>query len=178
MENEFEKIIITKEQIKEIVQRLGKQISLDYKGKDLVVIGMLKGAMPFMMDLIKEITIPIQIDFMQISSYHGGTTSANIVFKKDIEINVMNKHVIIVDDIVDSGITMNEVMSLFATRKIASFEAACLIDKASGRRLDFKPKYVGTTIEGGFVVGYGLDYDERYRNLPYVAILSKKIYEK
>lgn len=178
MENDLEEIIIEEQEIKDIIKRLGEQITKDYQGKELVVIGMLKGATPFMMDLIKEIKIPLQIDFMQISSYHGGTTSTNIVFKKDIELNVMGKHVIVVDDIIDSGITMREVMHLFATRKVASIEAACLLDKPSGRRIDFNAKYVGKTIPGGFVVGYGLDYDEYYRNLPYVAILSPRIYEK
>lgn len=177
MKNDFEKILVDEKEIKEIVKRLGKQISKDYQGKELVIIGMLKGATPFMMDLIKEIDIPIQIDFMQISSYHGGTTSTNVVFKKDIEINVYNKHVIVVDDIIDSGITMKEVMDLFATRKVKSIEVACFLDKPSGRRIEFTPKYVGKTIPGGFVVGYGLDYDEYYRNLPFVAILNKSVYE-
>lgn len=177
MRNEFEKILITKEEIEQICARLGKQISEDYTGKELVVVGMLKGGAPFMMDLIKNITIPLTIDFMQISSFHGGITATNLVFKKDIETNVHNKHVIIVDDIVDSARTMAEVLRLFETRKVASIEVACLLDKPSGRLVELTPKYAGALVPDAFVVGYGLDYKEYYRNLPYIAILSKEVYE-
>lgn len=177
MENKFDKILVTHEEILQICKRLGQQISEDYKGKELVVVGMLKGGAPFMMELIKNITVPLTIDFMQISSFHGGVTATNLVFKKDIETNVCNKHVIIVDDIVDSARTIAEVMRLFDTRKVASIEVACLLDKPSGRLVEFNPKYIGTTVPDAFVVGYGLDYKEYYRNLPFVAILSEEVYK-
>lgn len=175
--NEIKEILVSKEEIQAICERLGKQISKDYEGKELVVVGMLKGGTPFMMDLIKNIEIPMIMDFMQISSFHGGTVATNLVFKKDIEINVHNKHVIIVDDIVDSARTIAEVLRLFETRKVASIEVACLLDKPSGRMVEFTPKYIGTTVPDAFVVGYGLDYQELYRNLPYVGILDESVYK-
>lgn len=174
--SDIKEILVTADEIQDICKRLGKQISEDYKGKDLVVVGMLKGGLPFMMDLIKHIEIPMIMDFMQISSFHGGTVATNLVFKKDIETNVHNKHVIIVDDIVDSARTIAEVMRLFETRKVASIEVACLLDKPSGRMVNFEPKYIGTTVPDAFVVGYGLDYQEYYRNLPYVGILDESVY--
>lgn len=177
MQNDFKKILITEEEIKAMVKRLGEQITKDYQGKDLVVVGMLKGGLPFMMDLIKEIKLPLVIDFMQISSFHGGRVATNLVFKKDIELNVCDKHVIIVDDIVDSARTIAEVMKLFATRKVASIEVACLLDKPSGRLVEFTPKYVGGIVPDEFVVGYGLDYKDLYRNVPYIAVLKNEIYE-
>ena len=129
-----------------------------------------------MMDLIKEIKLPLVIDFMQISSFHGGRVATNLVFKKDIETNVHNKHVIIVDDIVDSARTIVEVLRLFETRKVASIQVACLLDKPSGRMVEFTPKYVGALVPDEFVVGYGLDYQEYYRNLPYIGVLKDEIY--
>ena len=176
MINDFKKILITENQIKDIVKRLGEQITNDYAGKEVVVVGMLKGGIPFMMDLIKEIKLPIIIDFMQISSFHGGRVATNLVFKKDIEINVAGKHVIIVDDIIDSARTIVEVFRLFETRKVASIEAACLLDKPSGRVVEFEAKYAGTLVPDEFVVGYGLDYQDLYRNVPYIAVLKDEIY--
>ena len=173
---DLKEILVSAEEIQSICKRLGKQISDDYRGKDLVVVGMLKGGIPFMMDLIKNIDIPLTIDFMQISSFHGGTVATNLVFKKDIETNVHNKHVIIVDDIVDSARTIAEVLRLFETRKVASIEVACLLDKPSGRMVEFTPKYVGTLVPDAFVVGYGLDYKEYYRNLPVVGVLKEEVY--
>lgn len=177
MENNFEKILFTAEQIQDLIKAMAEKINKDYAGEEVIIIGLLKGATPFMMDLIKYIDLPCQIDFMQISSYNGGTSSTNVIFKKDIEINVIDKHVIIVDDICDSGITMNEVLNIFHGRKTKSLEFACLLDKPSRRRIEITPKYIGTTIPDGFVVGYGLDYKEYYRNLPYIAILSPEVYE-
>jgi hypoxanthine phosphoribosyltransferase len=177
MMNDIKKILVTEEEIQEMCKKLGQQISEEYKGKEVVVVGMLKGGIPFMMDLLKYITIPVIIDFMQISSFHGGRTATNLVFKKDIETNVANKHVIIVDDIVDSARTIKEVFRLFATRHVASIECACLLDKPSGRVVEFTPKYVGTLVPNEFVVGYGLDYDDYYRNLPFIGVLKEEIYK-
>ena len=175
MKNDFKKILISEEEIQAIVKRLGEQITNDYKGKDVVVVGMLKGGIPFMMDLIKQIDLPIDIDFMQISSFQG-RVATNLVFKKDIEINVHDKHVLIVDDIIDSARTMTEVLRLFETRKVASIEVACLLDKPSGRKVPFVPKYVGSLVPDEFVVGYGLDYNDKYRNVPFIAVLKDEIY--
>lgn len=177
MINDIKKILVSEQEIQDICKRLGKQISEDYKGKDVVVVGMLKGGIPFMMDLLKNVSIHVVMDFMQISSFHGGRTATNLVFKKDIELNVADKHVIIVDDIVDSGRTIKEVFRLFETRKVASIECACLLDKPSGRQVEFQPKYFGTLVPDEFVVGYGLDYDDYYRNLPFIGVLKEEVYK-
>lgn len=176
MNQDIKKILYSEEEIQEIVKRLGEKITKDYQGKEVVVVGMLKGGIPFMMDLIKHIDLKMIVDFMQISSFHGGRVATNLVFKKDIETNVHNKHVIIVDDIVDSARTIVEVLRLFETRKVASIEVACLLDKPSGRMVEFTPKYVGALVPDEFVVGYGLDYQEYYRNLPYIGVLKDEIY--
>lgn len=176
MMNDFKKILFTEEEIQNLIKELGERITNDYRGKDVVVVGMLKGGIPFMVDLIKHIKIPVTIDFMQISSFHGGRVATNLVFKKDIETNVADKHVIIVDDIVDSARTITEVFRLFETRKVASIEVACLLDKPSGRVVEFEPKYACTLVPDEFVVGYGLDYNEYYRNLPFIAVLKDEIY--
>ena len=177
MNEAVKKVLVSEQEIKEICERLGAQISKDYEGKELVVVGMLKGCAPFMMELIKHITIPMRMDFMQITSYHGGTESNTVVFKKDIEMNVAGKHVIIVDDIIDTGKTIMEVLNIFKTRRVASIELACLLDKPEGRVVDYNPKYVGTTIPKEFVIGYGLDFDELYRNLPFVGVLKEEYYQ-
>lgn len=177
MNEAVKKVLVSEQEIKEICERLGAQISKDYEGKELVVVGMLKGCAPFMMDLIKYITVPMRMDFMQITSYHGGTESNTVVFKKDIEMNVAGKHVIIVDDIIDTGKTIMEVFNIFKTRRVASIELACLLDKPEGRVVEYNPKYVGTTIPKEFVIGYGLDFDELYRNLPFVGVLKEEYYQ-
>ena len=177
MNEAVKKVLVSEQEIKEICERLGAQISKDYEGKELVVVGMLKGCAPFMMELIKHITIPMRMDFMQITSYHGGTESNTVVFKKDIEMNVAGKHVIIVDDIIDTGKTIMEVLNIFKTRRVASIELACLLDKPEGRVVEYNPKYVGTTIPKEFVIGYGLDFDELYRNLPFVGVLKEEYYQ-
>lgn len=177
MNNDIEKILITNEEIQEMCKRLGKQISEDYEGKDLVIIGLLKGCTPFMMELIKNITIPMRMDFMQVSSYHG-KESSTVLFKKDIETDIFNKHVIVVDDIIDTGKTINEIFKVFRARGAASLEIACLLDKPEGRLIPYDPKYIGTKVPKEFVVGFGLDYDEYYRNLPYIGVLKEEVYKK
>lgn len=177
MEKDIKEIILSQEEISNIASRLGAQISKDYQGKELVIIGMLKGGIPFMMELIKNITIPCQIDFMQISSYHG-TKSSTVLFKKDIETDVSGKHVIVVDDIIDTGKTTREVLKIFEGRYVASLEVACLLDKPSGRVVEYSPKYIGKIVPDAFVVGFGLDYNEYYRNLPFVGVLKEEFYKK
>jgi len=171
-------ILVSEEEIKQIAKRLGEQISKDYNEKDLVIVGMLKGCTPFMMDLIKEIKIPVLIDFIQVSSYHGGTKSTdNVVFKKDIDTPIEGKHVLLVDDILDTARTITNVLSIFADRGAASIELCCMLDKPEGRLVPYEPKYSGKTIPNEFVIGYGLDYNEYYRNLPYVAIVKDEVYK-
>lgn len=171
-------ILVSSEQITEVTKKLGQQISADYAGKQLVLVGMLKGAMPFMMELTKNITIPLEMDFVQASSYHGGTSSSTtVVFKKDIDTSVSGKHVILVDDVVDTARTVTKVLEIFKERGALSIEMCCMLDKPEGRVVPYQPKYVGVVIPNEFVIGYGLDYNEYYRNLPYVAIVKEEVYK-
>ena len=170
--------LVSEDEIKELCKKLGERITSDYMGKELVVIGMLKGAMPFMMELAKRITIPLEMDFIQTSSYHGGTSSTTaVLFKKDIETNVVDKHVLLVDDVVDTAKTITKVLDIFKNRGAASIELCCLLDKPEGRVVPYEPKYAGKVIPNEFVIGYGLDYNEYYRNLPYVAVVKDEVYK-
>ena len=179
MHNDIKRILFNVEQLDSICKRLGTQISNDYQGKELLIIGVLKGCNPFMSDLLKYITIPCKIDYIICSSYHGGTTSGGFVeLKKDVEQSVENKHIIIVEDIVDTGRTLNMVSELFKSRKCLSVEVCTLLDKKEGRVVEFTPKYIGDDVENLFVVGYGLDYAELYRNLPYIGVLNESVYKK
>ena len=172
------KVLVSEEEIAEITKRLGKIISTDYAGKELVLVGMLKGAMPFMMDLAKNITLPLEMDFIQTSSYHGGTSSSTaVMFKKDIDTNVLDKHVLLVDDVVDTAKTITKVLEIFKGRGAASIELCCLLDKPEGRVVPYEAKYVGKVIPNEFVIGFGLDYNEYYRNLPYVAVVKDEVYK-
>lgn len=172
------KVLVSEEEIAEITKRLGKIISTDYAGKELVLVGMLKGAVPFMMDLAKNITLPLEMDFIQTSSYHGGTSSSTaVMFKKDIDTNVLDKHVLLVDDVVDTAKTITKVLEIFKGRGAASIELCCLLDKPEGRVVPYEAKYVGKVIPNEFVIGYGLDYNELYRNLPYVGVVKDEVYK-
>ena len=172
------KVLVSEEEIAEITKRLGKIISTDYAGKELVLVGMLKGAMPFMMDLAKNITLPLEMVFIQTSSYHGGTSSSTaVMFKKDIDTNVLDKHVLLVDDVVDTAKTITKVLEIFKGRGAASIELCCLLDKPEGRVVPYEAKYVGKVIPNEFVIGYGLDYNEHYRNLPYVGVVKDEVYK-
>jgi hypoxanthine phosphoribosyltransferase len=172
------KVLVSEEEIAEITKRLGEIISTDYAGKELVLVGMLKGAMPFMMDLAKNITLPLEMDFIQTSSYHGGTSSSTaVMFKKDIDTNVLDKHVLLVDDVVDTAKTITKVLEIFKGRGAASIELCCLLDKPEGRVVPYEAKYVGKVIPNEFVIGYGLDYNELYRNLPYVGVVKDEVYK-
>lgn len=175
MINDVKEILLDKEDILKIVSGLGRKITQDYQGKDLVVVGVLKGATPFMMDLIKEIDLPIEIDFMQISSY-SGTKSGTLHLKKNIDVDVKGKDVIIVDDIVDTGKTSMMIIDLFENLGANSVEFCTLLDKKENRVVDFTPKYVGHVIPNLFVIGYGLDFNEKYRNLPFIGILKEELY--
>ena len=172
------KVLVSEEEIAEITKRLGIIISTDYAGKELVLVGMLKGAVPFMMDLAKNITLPLEMDFIQTSSYHGGTSSSTaVMFKKDIDTNVLDKHVLLVDDVVDTAKTITKVLEIFKGRGAASIELCCLLDKPEGRVVPYEAKYVGKVIPNEFVIGYGLDYNELYRNLPYVGVVKDEVYK-
>lgn len=173
------KVLVSEEEIKVICERLGKQITEDYKDKDLLVVGVLKGCVPFLTDLIRNIDLALQIDFMAVSTYCGGTKSTGQVsFKKDLEINPQGRDILIVEDILDSGLTLSYLKNILMARGAKSIKICTFLDKPANRKADIKADYFGTVIPDEFVVGYGLDYDEKYRNLSCVGVLSPEIYSK
>ena len=184
MENDIKEVLLSQEQLKEIVEKLGEQISKDYEGKELILVSILKGSVVFMGDLMRAIRIPCYIDFMSVSSYGSGTKSTGIVrIIKDLDTNVIEgKNLLIVEDILDSGRTLNYLTEVLSARNPESIKICTLLDKPDRRDPKVKDKivadYSGAVIPDAFVVGYGLDYDEKYRNLPYVGILKPSVYEK
>ena len=179
MKNDFERVLINKEQLQARVKELAAQIDKDYEGKKPLIVGLLKGCQPFMSDLIKHISIHMQLDYMLVSSYHGGTySSGSVTIKKDLESNPKGRHIIIIDDIIDTGFTLKNITNLFKDKEAASVKVCCLLDKPEGRKVDITADYIGTTIPLEFVVGYGLDYDGYYRNLPYIGVLKPEVYTK
>lgn len=179
LEKDIERVLVSETEIDVICRRLGAQITADYAGRRPLIIGLLKGCMPFMAQLIKHIDLYCDIELMGVSSYHGGiASSSDIRITKDLEIPVLGRDVIITEDIVDTGKTLDVISRLLYHRGAASVEVATLLDKPAGRVLHFIPKYVGTVIPKEFVVGFGLDYDELYRNLPYVGVLKPEVYRK
>lgn len=177
MENDIQEIILTEEQIRTKVAELGEQITKDYAGKDLVIICILKGATPFMADLIREIKIHLTIDFMAVSSYGASTKSSGVVkIIKDLDSGIENKDVLIIEDIVDSGLTLKYLLENLKTRGANSIKVCTLLEKKERRTINVVADYKGYNVPNEFVVGYGLDYDGKYRNLPYIGILKPEIY--
>ncbi|MBI9010404.1 MAG: hypoxanthine phosphoribosyltransferase [Tenericutes bacterium] len=179
LEKDIKKVLVSEEEIKIISARLGKQITEDYKGKKPLVIGLLKGCMPFMTELMKHIDLYMEIELMGVQSYHGGTASTgDVKITRDLDIPVKGRDVLIAEDIVDTAKTISVISKLLKYRGAKSVEVVTLLDKPAGRVVEFNPKYVGTIIPKEFVVGFGLDYDEMYRNLPYVGVLKEEVYKK
>ena len=177
MYNDLESILVTKEELQEAVQKLGERITRDYEGKKPVMICILKGASVFFCDLIRQIDLPLEIDFMVVSSYGASTqTSGEVRLVKDLDRSIRGRDVIIVEDIVDSGMTLNFLKHTLLTRGASSLRIATLLDKPARRRAPLSVDYSCFNIPDAFVVGYGLDYDETYRNLPDIGILSPRIY--
>ena len=177
MREDITEVLLTEQQLSEITQKLGKQISSDYEGKNLVLVSVLKGSVIFMADLMRSITIPCFIDFMSVSSYGSGTkSSGNVKIIKDLDKSVEGMDILIVEDILDSGRTLSHLKELLETRSANSIKICTLLDKPDRREANIKPDYVGAVIPDAFVVGYGLDYDEKYRNLPCVGILKPSVY--
>ena len=165
-------ILIDADSLRGRIAELGTEISSDYRGRDLLLIGVLKGAVFFMADLMRHLTVPCEVDFMAISSYGAATDSSGVVrILKDLDINIENRHVLVVEDIIDSGLTLSYLMRSLKARKPASLEICALLTKPERREIDVPVKFVGFEIPNKFVIGYGLDFAERYRNLPYVAVL-------
>lgn len=174
---EIEEVLLKPEAIAQRVRELGEQISRDYKGKELIIIGILKGALPFMADLIREIKVPLRYDLMAVSSYGASTQSSGAVqIIKDIEMSIEDQHVLVVEDIIDTGLTLRYLLDNLKVRRPASIKTITLLDKPSRRKVDITPDYNGFTIPDRFVVGYGLDYSERYRQLPMIAVLKEEVY--
>lgn len=178
MHPDVESILFSEEDIRGIVQRLGSEISRDYQGKDLVLIAVLRGAVVFMGDLMRSIDLPLDIDFMAVSSYGDKAKTSGIVrIVKDLDMDIKGRDVLIVEDILDSGLTLKYLMKNLSSRNPASLEVAAFLWKdVEGKQAAINPKYVGAHCPDEFVVGYGLDFAERYRNLPYVGILKPEVY--
>lgn len=179
MHNDIESIVLTKEQIESACERLGKEITANYEGKLPLCVGILKGSILFMGDLIKHIDTHVEMEFMDVSSYHGGTESTGEVkILKDLDVSVEGRDIIIIEDILETGTTLNAIVDLLKYRKANSIEIVTLLDKPTRRKVDIEAKYVGEKIPDDFVVGYGLDYQEKYRNLPYIGLLKEEVYTK
>ena len=176
LERAVGEVLIDRETLAARVAELGAEISADYEGRDLLLIGVLKGAVFFMADLMRHLTVPCEVDFMAISSYGDATDSSGIVrILKDLDINIEGRHVLVVEDIIDSGLTLSYLIRNLESREPATLEVCALLTKPSRREIDIPVRYVGFEIPNKFVVGYGLDFAERYRNLPYVGVLDEHL---
>lgn len=176
MDRDVEKILISEEEIKEICKRLGEEISRDYKGKKLLLVSVLKGSIVFMADVMRNITCDCEIDFLAVSSYSGTKTTGVVKFKKDMDVDPDGRDILIVEDILDSGITLSYLKQVLLQRNAASIKVCTFLDKPANRRADIEADYVGKVVPDEFIIGYGLDYNEKYRNLPYVGVLKREIY--
>lgn len=177
MHQDIKKILISEREIQSRCEELGAIISRDYAGKKLVLVGLLKGSVPFISDLCKRITVPLQMEFMDVSSYHGGTASTGqIKVNKDLDADIAGHDVLIVEDIIDTGLTLHTVIRMLKLKGANSVKVVTLLDKPEGRLVELQADYIGFTIPKEFVVGYGLDYQQYYRNLPYVGVLKEEVY--
>lgn len=177
MHNDIEKVLVTEEEIAKKCAEIGKLLTSEYAGKFPLVIGVLKGATPFMSDLIRHIDTHVEVDFMDVSSYGSGTkSSGEVKIVKDLDTKVEDRDLLIIEDIIDSGLTLSYLVDLFKYRKAKSIKIVTLLDKPARRTAKIKADLVGFEIPDAFVVGYGLDYNERYRNLPYIGILKPEVY--
>lgn len=179
LEQDIKKILISHDEIVTATRELGQKLTEDYQGKNPILVGILKGSVPFMAELIKHIDTHIELDFMLVSSYHGGTSSSGVInIIKDIDQDIKDRDILFVEDIIDTGKTLKSLKELFEGRQPASVKIATLLDKPEGRLVEIEADYTCFTIPNEFVVGYGLDYDENYRNLPYIGVLKEEVYSK
>lgn len=178
MHKDVEKILVSQEELQEINKRLGAQITKNFEGKNLLVVGILKGSIYFMSDLTREIRLPLKLDFLAVSSYGGSTRSSGSVrIIKDIDIDISGYDILLIEDILDSGRTLKYVSDMLKSRGANSITICTLLDKPARRVVDLSADYVGCSVPDEFVVGYGLDYDQHYRNLPYIGALKREVYE-
>lgn len=174
---DIEEILVSRDEIREMVKQVGRRISEDYAGEELVLVGVLKGGFVFLADLMREITIPVDMDLIAVSSYGASTRSSGVVrIIKDMDLDLTGKHVLIVEDLVDTGLTLKHLKELFNTRGPKSVRICTAFDKPSRRKVDIEVEYKGIEVPDKFIVGYGLDYAGKYRNLPDVCTLKKEIY--
>ena len=180
MDQDIDHILVSEEQLREKVAELGARISRDYEGRDLLMVSILKGGAVFMADLMRAVTIPCAIDFMVVSSYGGANMESTGLVKivKDLDDDLSGKDVLIVEDILDTGITLSNLLPMLRLRNPRSVKLCTILSKPSRRKVDLEPDYLGFEVPDEFVVGYGLDFDEKYRNLPYVGVLKPEIYTK
>ena len=178
-DKDIKEVLCSEEKLSQKISELGAAITRDYAGKDLLLVSILKGSVMVMADLMRAVDLPLQIDFMNVSSYGAGTeTTGAVKILKDLDVDIKGKHVLIVEDILDSGVTLHNLMKLLTQRNPASIEICTLFSKPSRRKVEVPVRYMGFEIPDAFIVGYGLDYDEKYRNLPYVGILKEEVYTK
>lgn len=179
MKNDVKEILFSEEKIQAKVEELGKRINEDYLGKDVTVIGVLKGANIFLSDLIRKMDIPVTVDFIAVSSYGHSTESSGVVkINKDLDFSIEDKDILIIEDIIDSGLTLKYLLENLRSRKPKSIGICTLLDKPERRKVNIKVDYIGFEIPDEFIVGYGIDYAEKYRNLPYIASLKQEVYSK
>lgn len=180
MNPDIDHVLVTQEQLQQKVAELGAQISRDYEGKDLLLVSILKGGAVFMADIMRAITIPCEIDFMVVSSYGGSNTNSTGLVKviKDLDTNLDGKDLLIIEDILDTGITLSNLVPMLKMRNPNSVKLCTILSKPSRRKANIEPDYLGFEVPDEFVVGYGLDYNELYRNLPYVGVLKPEVYSK
>ena len=179
MKNDVAKVLFTREEIAEKVKSLANQLKSAYEGKNPLILCILKGSLIFTADLVRELDFPCTIDFMQVSSYgQGAKSSGQLKVKKDMDTDINGRDVIIVEDILDTGVTLSNLVPELERRGAKSVALCVFLNKEARRRVDIKADYVGYDIENEFVIGYGLDYDEKYRNLPYIGVLKREVYEK
>ena len=178
MEKDILKVLITEEQIRQRILELGEELTRDYQDKDPIIVGVLKGVVVFYADMIRQIKVPCQMDFMWISSYEGTTSTGNMVVKRDIGSDIKGRHVLILEDIYDTGNSLDFTYRHLLSKEPASLKICTFLDKPERRKpgITLKPDYVGYTVPNEFVVGYGLDYNEHYRNLPYIGVLKPESY--
>lgn len=179
MHRDIEEILLTEEQIKTRIKELGEELTREYAGKDPVIVGVLKGVVIFYSDMVREIKVPCQFDFMWISSYAGTNSTGNMVVKRDVSADIKGRHVLILEDIYDTGNSLDYTYKHLLSKEPASLKICTLLDKPERRKegITLQPDYTGFVIPNKFVVGYGLDYNEHYRNLPYVGVLKPEAYQ-
>ncbi len=176
MHKDCKEILFTHDQIVKRCEDIGTQISEEYKGKNVILVGLLKGSIPFFAELAQHISLDVEFDFMAVSSYEGTESTGNVLVKKDISNDITGKDIIIVEDILDTGKTLHTVRAMLMEKGAASVEIATLLNKQERRLYPIQAKYVGFEIPNAFVIGYGMDYNENYRNLPYVGVLKEEVY--